>query len=201
MKLSRLFVAGILVAAAMVASTQIAKADGVVDPRIIINKGGDPSCGAPGELPCYDGVGPLTTVFNGVDDSFEFVYSGVNPLTSLVVLLSNVPFAAPVACESDVFVSCTITPFSFTVDPTTGGLVLTYQFSFGNLVNGIPVAVPSPCVNPYTQGAVCSGSISQGEVIQELVQTPEPSSLALLAAGLIGVLGFGRKRRMVAISI
>ena len=198
MKLSSLFVAGILVAAAMVASAQVAKADGVIDPRIIINGGGDPSCGGVGEPACYDGLAPLTTVFNGVDSSSDFVYTGVDPLTSLIVDLSNVPLLAPVSCESDVFVSCSIQPIDFF--STDAGIFLTYQFTFNDTVNGVPVDVPSPCVNPFTQGATCAGSIVQGELIHEIIQTPEPSSLALLGAGLIGVFGFGRKRWMTASS-
>ena len=74
MKLSNLVLAGMLVAAAMiVVSAPVAKADGVVDPRIIINAGGDPSCGGEGEPACFQG-GPISTVFNGVDLSADFVY-------------------------------------------------------------------------------------------------------------------------------
>jgi hypothetical protein len=206
MKLSNIVLAGMLVAAAMiVVSVPVAKADGVVDPRIIMNAGMDPSCGGDGEPACYQG-GPLTTVFNGVDESSDFVYGcpddetcNLAPLTSLVLNLTNVSFGAPLSCASDVFVSCTITPQDFMM--TDSGPTFTAHVVFEDTVNGVPVDVPSPCVNPYTQGATCAGVIFQGEVIHELIQTPEPASIALLGAGLIGVFGFGRKRWMAAKSL
>jgi hypothetical protein len=207
MKLRNLVVAGMLVAAAMiVVSAPVAKADGVVDPRIILNAGGDPSCGGDGQPLCYQG-GPISTVFNGVDLSQDFVYGcpddqecTLAPLTSLELDLSNVGFGAPISCQSDVFVSCLIN----LIDPVIGpGNVVTFtaQVLFADTVNGLPVDVPSPCVNPYTQGQICNGVITQGTVIHEVILTPEPASIALLGAGLIGVFGFGRKRWMAARSI
>lgn len=193
MKFSSLFLVGMLVAALVVMAAPVAKADGVIDPRIIINAGGDPACGGAGQPACFGG-GILTTVFNGVDESADFVYTGTDPLTSLTLDLTNVPFGAPLSCESDVFVSCEIT----LIDPvfTEAGLFFTVQVLFADTVNGNPVDVPSPCVNPFTQGAICAGSIVQGELIHEIIQTPEPSSLALMAIGLIPILGIGRKRWM-----
>jgi len=144
------------------------------------------------------------TVFNCVDLSANFVYGcpvdtpcELAPLTSLIVNLTNVPFGAPLSCESDVFVEFIMTPNAPVF--TAGGVFFTVNVVFDDLVHGVP-SPNTPCLNPFTQGAICSGAIFQGEVIQELAQTSEPLSLVLLGAGLIGLFGFSRKRWMAASS-
>jgi hypothetical protein len=159
-------------------SAAVAKADGLNDPRIIIHLTGDP---AP-----YDGSAPLVESFTDGGFSLGFVYTGSTNLNQLVLNLTNVPIGEIFQCFTDVWVGCAFGVTSFDSETQT----LTYTFLFSDPTPGVGGA----CQNNSPAGGTCPGFLAPGDTFSVTLATPEPSTMLLLLAGLVPLLGFGRKR-------
>jgi hypothetical protein len=163
-------------------ATAVAKADGV-DPRVIVNSDGDNPTG-------YNGIGPLIESFDPAGFSFDFVYTGTKPLDALLFLLTDVPIADTFQCLSNVWEHCIFGPVPFLgdADESFGDFDRDNQtVTFAFLLFG-----SGPC----NGGAECPGFLSTGDTfgVTEDVNTPEPSTILLLVAGMLPMLLLTRKR-------
>ncbi len=179
MKLSRLLCVAILVAAGVSVATAVAKADGV-DPRVIVNSDGPDPVN-------YDGHGPLVETFNPAGFSIDFIYTGTTPLTSLHLQLKDTPKGDIFECFSNVWATCTfdtensvVSTLSFDQDQTS-----TLNFFFSGA---------GPCQNDGGAGGLCPGSLETGDTFGVTLDTPEPSTILLLIAGMLPMFLLTRKR-------
>ncbi len=103
MKLSSLFLVGMLVAALVVMAAPVAKADGVTDPHIIIN-----SCAC--DATTFDATNSATNplVLDFFDATQNFQYIGSTPLTTLFIELSPIIVPGVYDCTSDIFTTCSV---------------------------------------------------------------------------------------------
>jgi hypothetical protein len=181
MKFRILFLLGAMIVAGMAAV--VAQADGLPDPKIIINKGGDATP--------YDGSAPITEAFDPGGFSLDFAYTGTTDLDSLTVDLTNVPFGEAFQCFSDIWVECNI--------GIVQGDPLTVVLTFDDNYHGAPDGTPGPCQNNTPAGGICPGFLTPPvngvpETFSITLNTPEPSSMLLLGAGMVPLFFFGRKR-------
>jgi hypothetical protein len=181
MKLSSLFVAGILVAASVVMSAPQAKADGVTDPNITIGKGF-------GSIPTTAGGSQGNPIIITDESSVTFCYGveidGVcsqdesDPLPSLSALYVEV---VPYAGESDsVFQS-----EGFTCSPGDGATTCE---------SASPTQLPAVEYVFLADDAFITGGSDVA------VYAPEPGPLAMLLMGIGAVVAFGLKRRQSSVA-
>ncbi len=186
MKLVRFLCAAMLVAMAVSVTTFVAKADGV-DPRVIVNSDGpDPMN--------YNGIGPLVEAFDPAGFSIDFVYTGTRPLNSLLFLLTDVPIADTFQCLSNVWEHCIFGPLPSEGDAdedsddsdrdTSKTTTVAFLFSGG----------PGQCQSNGGAGGLCPGSLQPQETFGVTVDTPEPSTILLLFAGVLPMFFLTRKR-------
>jgi hypothetical protein len=192
MKLSRLLLVVAMAAMSMPMLSAVAKADGLADPRIIVDGPGDPAV--------YDGAGPLDLTFSATGFDLGFIYqpdgsspsdpSGPN-LNSLVIDLSEVPVGDVFQCNSDIWVECSLGVIGVDQDGT-----LVYAISFDDLFPGTNTpGEGGPCQNNTPAGGTCPGFLAPEQTFDAALITPEPSTVLLLVGGLIPLVAFGRKRR------
>jgi YD repeat-containing protein len=181
MKLGRLLCVAILVAAGVSVATAVAKADGV-DPRVIVNSDGPDPVN-------YDGQGPLVETFNPDGFSIDFVYTGTSPLTSLHLLLKDVPKGDIFECLSNVWANCTFDTENSVVDTLSFNEDQTSTLNFFYSGAG-------PCQNDGGVGGECPGSLESGATFGVTLEVgaPEPSTILLLFAGMLPMLLLTRKR-------
>ncbi len=187
MKLGRLLCVAILLATGISVATSAAKADGV-DPRIIVNSDGDNPVS-------YNGIGPLVEAFDPSGFSIDFVYTGTKPLNALLFLLTDVPIADTFQCLSNVWEHCIFGPV-----PSLGDV----DESFSDFDGDNPTVTfafllfggPGQCQSDGGAGGVCPGSLQPNATfgVTEDVNTPEPSTILLLVAGMLPMLFLTRKR-------
>ena len=169
MKLSSLFLAGTLVAA-LAFAVPAAKADGIPDPHIIMNGGGDPAtCEA---QICFgdEAANPDTPiVLDFFDASETFEYTGTGNIASIFFLLEG-PAIKPgiVSCDGNVFKS----------DNICMGVVEDYATM---------TEFPGSTEIYATDIVLTTGEMGT------LIVSPEPGTLLLLAVGLAALVGFRRK--------
>jgi hypothetical protein len=205
MKLNSLLIAGLLLGTAVGAWPSVSKADGVQDPKIIINVF-DPviDCDT---VTCFQGD-VISGVFTGTDASTLFAYASSDPSVTLPPLftleydLADVPLAAPIQCYSNALVDCTqhfdLSTLAGSGTNLTATLVTTFDDIEALNYNPVTGFGSGSCDNPITQGDVCSGEILQNDLVQVIVRTPEPSSALLLLVGLIPIVGLVRRRRKIS---
>jgi hypothetical protein len=214
MKFSRLTLMVALVALVPMFATR-AKADGIPnDPHFIADT--CPLCDADPIIAVGD-AGSITEAYTTTEIAADFEYfmggTDTEDLLSLTATITGAPEGLSYQCVSNIFPDCTIT------EPPTdcNGTTCTLTINFGDLDEpGVdipdptdPVGNPDPytggdailCNNNGHNGGDCPGFIAPGQSISFLIQTPEPSSILLLALGLVPVLGFGRKRWGVSRSV
>jgi hypothetical protein len=185
MKLGRFLCAAMLVATAVSVATFVAKADGV-DPRVIVNRG-DP------DPVNYNGIGPIVKAFDPAGFSLDFIYTGTRPLNSLLFLLTGAPIADTYQCLSDVWAHCIFGPVPSLGDAEEdfgdfdhdSSKTATFAFLFFGA---------GPCQSDGGVGGECSGSLQKGDTFGVTVDTPEPSTILLLFAGMLPVFLLTRKR-------
>lgn len=184
MKLVRWLCVAILVAVGISVATAVAKADGV-DPRVIVNSDGPDPVN-------YNGQGPLVETFNPAGFSIDFAYTGTTPLTSLHLQLKDTPKGDIFECFSNVWANCSfdtedsaVDTLSFDEDQTS-----TLNFFFSGA---------GPCQDNGGVGGQCPGSLNSGATFGVTLdtQTPEPSTILLLVAGMLPMLLLTRKRWVV----
>lgn len=149
-------------------SAAVAHADG--DPTVKVNKFPDPGC------PPADGADYTCFSSNSVDDPLmiptdnvvaNFVWDSTDALTDLYVEFAFTP-GDEYGCTSNIFLNpCTV------VEPASGGQAdIEFHLSGGSIAG----CIDGDCTGVSTDVA------------------PEPSSVALLFAGLIVLFAFARKR-------
>jgi hypothetical protein len=173
-----------------------------VDPKVIINGGGDPSTCAPNtDIPssgypdptCYSGQNKLSIQFNSPLLS-NFIYDGtgpdgaVQPLTTLVLDFTMVPTGTNFTCESDVFSNCQNVT-------TTDSSTVEFKF-FGD-----PLGMAAACNTPDNFTNTCANQLDAGTefgltVAPVFSEVPEPASMILFGTGLCSIL-VAAKRRVV----
>jgi len=168
MKLNSLIVVGILVAALVVMSAPIARADSVPDPHIIMNNIGDPeltgSCAADGlTSDCFDSTNSATNplILSFFNDTQTFTFDSSTPLDALYIELVGPAIVPGVYdCSGNVFLGACSGYFPPAIP---GGLELAAD-----------VLIP----------AFATVSVTV---------TPEPSVLLLMGLGLAALIGLRRK--------
>jgi hypothetical protein len=153
-------------------SAAVAHADAGNDPTVKVNKFPDPTCPpTDSSYMCFsvnDQADPLfiPVTVGDVNPPDTFIWDGPGALTALFVEFTYTP-GELYTCQSDVFALCgTVAP---SVNPATD---LEYEFEDGSI---------APC----TPSGDCTGVTAY---------VPEPSSLLLLFAGLLGLIVFAKKR-------
>jgi hypothetical protein len=162
-----------------------------VDPRVIVNGIGDPTCASNTDTAdgCYSGQNPLTLTFEPSLQA-SFVYDGSSPLTKLILDFTMVPTGTFFQCASDIFSNC---GFTFT------GQAGVVEFDFFGDSPGVPGFChanndpTSHCINELV------ANDGFGVTVQPVVgDAPEPASMFLFGTGLIllaAKMRFGRPSR------
>jgi PEP-CTERM motif len=169
MKFSSLFLVAMLIAGLVVIAAPSARADGVQDPHIIMNGGGDPPTCDPSTEVCITDANASQddpVVLSFFNSTKTFVYTGTEDITDLFLLLEGAA-VKPGAydCSGNVFTSDCEGVFE---DPT--------------IQNEFPNSLELFATVALTTGE--SGTITI---------TPEPSTLLLLGLGVVALVGFRRK--------
>lgn len=154
-------------------SAAVAHADSGNDPTVVVNKFPDPTCPpTDSSYMCFsqnDQADPLfipVAMEGTVTPPDIFIWDGTSALTQLYVEFTYTP-GQLYTCQSDVFALCgTVAP---SVNPATD---LEYEFEDGSIAGCAP-------------GGDCTG-------VQSYV--PEPNSMLLLFAGLLGLAVFAKRR-------
>jgi hypothetical protein len=218
MKISRLSLMVALVALVAVFATR-AKADGVPpDPHFIVDEcnGCDAS-----PITAIGDAGFITEAYTTTEIAADFEYftggTDTEDLLSLTATITGAPEGLTYNCVSNVFPDCAIVepPDPSTCNGTTCTLTVVYetlsppttdpyaadQLDTSDPIEGSPYGDGIFCNNNGRGLSDCPGFIAPGQVVTMLIQSPEPSSILLLALGLVPVLGFGRKRWGVGRSV
>jgi hypothetical protein len=211
MKIWKVLLAISLVATWGLMSAAGAKADGLPpDPHFQVNQcpPTNPACDANTITidPDDATVGEITETYSSVTISEPWANNaeGAGDLLSLVLTILDAPVGLGYQCTSNVFPDCQIVEPPTDCNATT--CTLTVDF-FDNSDNDTVDALDGPIPGsplPGGDGIYCNedgpgfndcpGFIGPGQVVSVAIITPEPSTILLLAAGLIPLLGFGRKR-------
>jgi hypothetical protein len=167
-KFAKIFALVVLLGCSAVA----ARADAGNDPTVVVNKFPDPTCPpTDSSYVCFsvnDQADPLfIPVTSGdVNPPDTYIWDGQGALTELFVEFTYTP-GLLYTCQSDLFALCgTVAP---SVNPLTD---LEYEFEDGSI---------AAC----TPGGDCTGVTAY---------VPEPNSIVLLFAGLVGLLAFAKRR-------
>ncbi len=217
MKIWKLLLAVSLVATWGLMSAAGAKADGLPpDPHFQVNQcpPTNPACDANTITidPMDATEGEITEGYSAVTIAEPWANNaeGAGDLLSLVLTITGAPEGLLYQCTSNVFPDCSILEPPSDCDPVAMTCTLTVVFDDADLADPT-VDTPDPS-DPNPAGAPtgladaifcnenghglsdCPGYIAAGQVISVAIVTPEPSTILLLAAGLIPLLGFGRKR-------
>lgn len=176
MKLARTFCFLIVLGSLSV----VASGQTPIDPKVIINKIGDPACGGSGQPMCYDGSKPLKVAFAPVL-SFAFVYDGPPNLTELFLRFTGVPTGTEFQCQTDIWTTCTTAALG------------AHRIQF-HMFGG-----PGTCTSNGGVMATCPGFLAPGDgftldVVPSVSATPEPASVFLFGTGLIIVLLVTKRR-------
>jgi len=149
-----------------------------VDPRVIVNGAGDPSCAPNTDTAdgCYSGKNPLTLAFQSPMTA-SFVYDGSSPLTKLILDFTSVPTGTFFQCASDIFSNC-----GFKTTLIAGEV----EFDFF----GDSPGVPGFCHSNNDPTSTCVNELVAndgfGVTVQPVVgDAPEPASMFLFGTGLI----------------
>lgn len=171
MKLARLFCFLIILGSSAIT----AYAQTPLDPRVIVN---DPAgCTIPPGI-SYNGPGPLVESYSSPEC---FTYTGAPNLTTLILQFTGVPVATPFACQTDIWVDCTISDL--------GGGITQFDLSGGPGACNFNDGIGGNCPGFLTTGQ--SATVTFEPVINE---TPELGSIVLFGTGLIAIF-MGAKRR------
>jgi hypothetical protein len=215
MKIWKLVLAVSLVATWGLMSAVGAKADGLPpDPHFQVNQcpvgSTNPACDAT-TITVVGDVGEVSEVYSTTTIAEPFINNADNAvdLLALVVTITGAPLVPQgYNCTSNVFADCQI------VSPPVCTTSCTLTVNFDELDLGNPAvdkpdtSDPNPagapaglsdaifCNNSGQPGVLtdCPGYIAVDQVVSVAIVSPEPSTILLLAAGLIPLLGFGRKR-------
>jgi hypothetical protein len=216
MRIWKLFLAVSLVAAWGLMSAAGAKADGLPpDPHFVVNQcpPTNPACDANTIVidPDDATVGEITEAYSSVTITEPWANNaeGAGDLLSLVLTITGAPDGLLYQCFSSVFPDCSIQEPPTDCDPVAMTCTLTVVFQDDSDLDTVDTAdgpIPGSPL-PGGDGIYCNhdgpgfndcpGFIAPGEVVSVAIITPEPSTILLLAAGLIPLLGFGRKRWMM----
>jgi len=213
MRIWKLLLTVSLVAAWGLMSAAGAKADGLPpDPHFQVNQcpPTNPACDANTITidPSDDTVGEITETYSSVTIAEPWANNapGAGNLFTLVLTILDAPNGLGYQCTSNVFPDCQI------VEPPTdcNSLTCTLTVDFDDqsdldtvdTADGPILHSPLPggdgiyCNDSGVGGVLtdCPGFIGPGQVVSVAIVTPEPSTILLLVAGLIPLLGFGRKR-------
>jgi hypothetical protein len=160
-------------------SAAVAHADAGNDPTVHVNKFPDPACPpTDSTYVCFNtnnqGDPLFIPVTSGdVNPPDTYIWDGQGALTELFVEFTYTP-GLLYTCQSDVFALCgTVAP---SVNPATD---LEFEFEDGSI---------APC----TPSGDCTG-------VQAYV--PEPNSILLLFAGLLGLLAFAKRRSAKSVDV
>jgi hypothetical protein len=213
MKNWKLLLAVSLVATWGLMSAAGAKADGLPpDPHFQVNQcpPTNPACDAntitvPEDDPTE---GEITEAYSSVTISEPWANNqeGAGTLLSLVLTITGAPVGLGYNCESNVFPDCEIVEPP--TDCTATTCTLTVDFFDSSDADTVDSTDPPFPGSPFAEGdgfycnfsgqggvlTDCPGFIAPGGVVSVAIITPEPSTILLLVAGLIPLLGFGRKR-------
>jgi hypothetical protein len=168
MKLSSLFLVAMLIAGLVVITAPSARADGLLDPHIIMNGGGDPTCDPSTEICITDANASQDdpVVLSFFNSSKTFVYTGSGDIADLFLLLEGGAVRPGIYdCSGNVFTS------------DCEGV-----FEDQTIQNEFPNSLELFATVALTSGE--SGTITI---------TPEPSTLALLGLGAVALIGFRKK--------
>jgi hypothetical protein len=221
MKIWKLLLAVSLVATWGLMSAAGAKADGLPpDPHFVVNQcppgSTSPGCDANTIVidPSDASEGEITEAYSSVTITEPWANNaeGAGDLLSLVLTITGAPEGLLYQCTSNVFPDCSIQEPPSICDPVAMTCTLTVVFQdvsdndTTDTADGPIPGSPLPggdgifCNNSGVGGVLtdCPGFIGPGQVVSVAIVTPEPSTILLLAAGLIPLLGFGRKRWMGA---
>jgi len=214
MKIWKLLLAVSLVATWGLMSAAGAKADGLPpDPHFQVNLcpvgSTNPACDAT-TITVVGDEGEVTEAYSSTTIAEGFVNNapGAPDLLSLVLTITGAPDGLLYQCTSNVFPDCSIQEPPTDCDPVAMTCTLTVVFQDESDVDTVDTADGAITGSPFTPpdgfycndsgvGGVltdCPGFIAPGQVVSVAIVTPEPSTILLLAAGLIPLLGFGRKR-------
>ena len=172
-----------LVAALLVLSCGVARADGITDPQIIVSGGVSTTLHitslnflitVPNNPGCQQTTGVLNNVVVPVEDCGAINQTGFG-ITSLTFVFPFNPNLSPLVLGVNTFGAT-----SFTFNPNTG--LTTAVFGIGFIPDNTDFHIQFWGFNPGTQFNVAAS-------------VPEPGTLALFGTGLMGIAGLVRRKR------